>query len=162
MESLPQVSIIILNYNGIKFVERCLKSVLNTDYPLFEVIFVDNGSTDGSPELVQKLFGEDKRLRIILNKENLGFTGGNNVGIKMSKGEYIVLLNNDTEVPSDWLRQLVLVMEKRRDIGMAQPAILYMDMDHTIQTLGNYIDDILMLVKSIGMRRKFPKNKIII
>ncbi|MEX0568881.1 MAG: glycosyltransferase family 2 protein [Candidatus Njordarchaeota archaeon] len=155
----PFVSVIILNYNGLRFLDRCLSSVLNTDYDNFEVIFVDNGSTDGSVEFVKEKFGDDPRLKIIQNKENLGFSGGNNVGIRQSRGKYIVLLNNDTVVESEWLTELVGVMEKRKDIGMAQPAILYMDTDR-VQTLGNLLDGMLMLVKSIGQGYRFPKKKI--
>jgi GT2 family glycosyltransferase len=90
----PMVSIIILNYNSRDFVEPCLKSVLNTDYPNFEVIFVDNASTDGSPELAKKRFGSDHRLKIIYNDKNVGFAEGNNVGAKKAKGDYIVFLVN--------------------------------------------------------------------
>lgn len=154
----PFVSVIILNYNGLKFLDGCLSSVLNTDYENFEVIFVDNGSSDGSVEFVKEKFGNDPRLKIIENKRNLGFSGGNNVGIRHSKGDYIVLLNNDTIVEPEWLNELVDVMEKRKDIGMAQPAILYMGTDR-IQTLGNVMDEILMLVKSIGQGYKFTTEK---
>ena len=160
MAELPLVSIIILNYNGLRFVERCIRSVLSTDYPNFEVIFVDNKSTDGSPELVEKLFGEEKRLKIVKNEKNLGFSGGNNRGIRIARGDYIVLLNNDTEVRPDWLKQIIAVMEKRDDIGIAQPVILYMDSDNIIQTLGNNIDSILMVVKSVGKGKKFPAEKL--
>jgi len=151
----PFVSIIILNYNGREFLEGCLGSVLKTDYRNFEVIFVDNGSTDGSVEYIEKRFGNDPRLKIIRNERNLGFSGGNNVGIRHAKGEYIVLLNNDTIVEPDWLRKLVDVMEVRRDIGIAQPAILFLD-TKKIQTLGNLVDKLLMLVKPLGYDRTFP------
>ena len=159
MKKNPLVSVIILNYNGKEFIENCIRSVLNSDYDNFELIFVDNCSTDGSFELVVNKFGSDPRLKIIRNKRNLGFAGGVNVGLKYARGEYIVLLNNDTIVEPDWLRELVSVMEKRKDIGIAQPAILYMD-KNVIQTLGIYMDKILMLSKPLGNRRRFPKKKI--
>lgn len=69
--SYPLVSIIILNYNGMKFVEACLSSVLNSDYPNFEVIFVDNSSSDGGVELATKKFGHDSRLKVSLMIETM-------------------------------------------------------------------------------------------
>jgi GT2 family glycosyltransferase len=114
----PPVSIIILNYNGGRFVEKCLRSVLNTDYPNFEVIFVDNSSTDGSVELVNKLFGDEPRLKVIVNPRNLGFALGNNIGSKHASGKYLVFLNNDTVVERGWLNELVKVAESDPKIGI--------------------------------------------
>jgi len=85
----PLVSVIILNYNGLKnfrdILEECIRSVLNTDYPNFEVLFVDNASTDESVDFIKKKFGGDTRLRIIQNERNLGFAEGNNIGIKNAR-----------------------------------------------------------------------------
>jgi hypothetical protein len=105
------VSVIILNYRGEKFVEKCLKSVLSTDYANFEVLFVDNASNDGSVRLVNDLFGDDPRLKIIVNPKNVGFALGNNVGATYAKGKYLVFLNNDTEVDKSWLKELVKAID---------------------------------------------------
>lgn len=118
----PLVSVIILNYNGREYLERCLKSVLNTAYTHFEVIFVDNASTDGSVNYVEKTFGS--HLRIICNDKNLGFAEGNNVGAKCSKGKYVVFLNNDTEVDRNWLKEIIKVMESDPAIAVAQSKLL--------------------------------------
>jgi hypothetical protein len=134
----PLVSIIILNYNGREFLEKCLGSVLKTDYPNFEVIFIDNASTDGSHELVETLFSADNRIIMIRNKSNLGFAGGNNVGVRMARGEYIVFLNNDTEVEQDWLSELVKVISSNPTIGAAQSKILLTE-EGSIN-LGGFID----------------------
>jgi len=117
-ECHPLVSIIVLNYNGIRFIEKCLKSLLDTDYPKFEVIFVDNSSTDGSVELVNNLFGNDPRLKIIVNPKNVGFALGNNIGSKYAAGKYLVFLNNDTEVDKSWLKELVKVATSDSRIGI--------------------------------------------
>jgi len=136
----PLISIVILNYNGKDFVEQCLKSVLNADYPNFEVILVDNASTDGSPKLVKKVFGSDPRLKVIQNNKNLGFAEGNNIGVKIAKGDYIVFLNNDTEVDPDWIEELVGGIKSDSTIGIAQSKLLSLSNRKTIDCTGGFID----------------------
>ena len=135
----PLVSIIVLNYNGLRFLGedlvRCLESVFKTDYPRFEVLFVDNGSGDGSPDFVRKKF-KDPRLRIIENKKNLGFAGGNNVGIRNSRGEYIALLNNDIIVDKDWLREIIKIMKLHPKIGVAGCKIMIYGSANIIDNVG--------------------------
>ena len=106
IDSKPFVSIIVLNYNGKKYLKNCLSSLRLTNYPKakHEVILVDNGSTDGSPEYVAKEF---PWVSVIVLEQNFGFGGGNNRGIEFAKGDYIAFLNNDTEVTEDWLLELV-------------------------------------------------------
>ena len=136
----PTVSVIILNFNGKEFVENCLKTVLDTDYPDFEVITVDNASTDGSIELIEKSFGTDSRVKIVRNKENLGASGGKNVGIKVAKGKYIALLDNDTKVDPSWLKELVKVMEADPKVGSAQSKLLQMDDPKYFDSAGDFMD----------------------
>lgn len=136
----PPISVVILNYNGIEFVERCLKSVLATDYPNFEVIFVDNASEDGSAKLVRKLFSNNLRLKIIENSENLGFAGGNNVGARHAMGDYMLFLNVDTEVNPAWLRELVKVMKSGPKIGAAQSKLLLTYDRRRFDSAGHLID----------------------
>lgn len=135
----PSVSVIILNYNGKAFVERCLNSVLDTNYPNFEVIFVDNASTDGSADLVKKLFSSDKRLKIIRNNENLG-TAGYNVGVSASVGEYVVFLHIDEEVDQRWLEELIKSMISDQTIGVAQSKMLLMYGRKRLDCAGCFID----------------------
>lgn len=103
---LPKVSIIVLNYNGKKFLARCLSSLREINYPhnLFEVLLLDNSSNDGSLEFVKTNFPWIKRVSL---DKNYGFCGGNNRGLKYANGEYIAFLNNDTQVTPDWLISLV-------------------------------------------------------
>jgi GT2 family glycosyltransferase len=100
------VSVIIVNYNGKKWLQKCLDSLLNQTYTNFEIILVDNKSTDDSIKFLKTNY-LDKRLKIIEHKENSGFSGGNNIGIESAKGEYILLLNNDTWVDSDFLEKIM-------------------------------------------------------
>jgi GT2 family glycosyltransferase len=122
----PLVSIVIVNYNGKIFLKKCLTSVLKTNYPNIEVIVVDNGSTDGSPELLRS-FASDSEIKVILSETNLGFAGGNNVGIELATGDYVVFLNNDTTVEPNWINELVRVLESDFTIGAAQSKLLLMD-----------------------------------
>ena len=126
-ESQPFVSIIILNYNGERYLDNCIASVLKNDYQNFEVLLVDNASTDLSVKNALQAFGGDTRLRLVQSKENLGFSGGNNLGFNHSKGDLIVFLNNDTVVDSQWLSHLVNALETDESIGLAQSTILMID-----------------------------------
>jgi GT2 family glycosyltransferase len=100
----PLCSVIIVNYNGRHLLEECLTSVLAQAYPSFEIVLVDNGSSDGSAPFVRERFPD---VRLVEAGENLGFAGGNNLGVERSTGEYVVLLNNDTIVAPGWLSALV-------------------------------------------------------
>jgi GT2 family glycosyltransferase len=112
----PLLSVIIPNWNGKRFLEECLDSLKEQTFHNFETILVDNGSTDGSAKYAEERYGDF--VRIIRNKKNLGFTGGNNVGIAAAKGEYIVLLNNDTWAEPTWLEELVNATQLDRPVGM--------------------------------------------
>lgn len=102
--SLSSISIIILNHNGREYLEECLNSVLPDVYDSCEILLVDNASTDDSIAFVRNNF---PRVRIVESKTNLGFAGGNNLGVEHARGDLIVLLNNDTRVEEHWLRGLV-------------------------------------------------------
>lgn len=121
----PRVSIIILNLNSYDVTRDCLLSLRKVDYKNFEVVLVDNGSADSSAD---KLAEEFREIRIIRNDRNLGFPGGNNVGIQDALGrgpDYVLLLNNDTIVAPDFLRELVQVAESDSRIGMVNPKIYF-------------------------------------
>lgn len=100
----PFVSIVIVNYNGRNFLADCLASALAQNYPAFETILVDNGSSDGSIPFVQSQF---PAVRVVEAGRNLGFAGGNNLGVAHARGELIALLNTDAVAHPGWLRALV-------------------------------------------------------
>jgi GT2 family glycosyltransferase len=100
---MPEISVIVLNWNGKHFLEACLTSLRKQTFRDFEVILVDNGSSDGSTDYVRTNFPE---VRLLALPENLGFCGGNLAGWKETRGELVVLLNNDTEAHPEWLEQL--------------------------------------------------------
>lgn len=123
----PFVSVIILNYQGEKIIERTVKSVLSNTYPksLFEVIVVDNASTDGSLKILHSLAKSYAQVRIIPLPKNLGFSGGNNAALRAVKGKYAVLLNNDCVVESKWLKSLVERAESDNEIFSVGSKVLF-------------------------------------
>jgi len=141
------ISAIIVNWNGKKHLSYCLSSLEKIDYPNFEVILVDNGSTDGSVEYVEKNFSQ---VKIIRNQKNLGFAEANNIGAKEARGEYLLFLNNDTRVIPNFLDKLVLRMEEDATIGMCQGKLLLMDEPGKLDVLGGYLTSTGFL-KHIGL-----------
>ena len=120
-----KVSVIVVNYNGISYLEACLRSVLAQSLPDFEVILVDNKSSDGSLEYVRQTFPD---LLVVANEKNLGYTGGINSGISHAKGKYLAPLNVDTEVEENWLGAMVEFMDANPDAGAVTPkSLLYRD-----------------------------------
>jgi GT2 family glycosyltransferase len=129
------VSVVVLNHNGDRVLHNCLSTLLSTTYSNFEVILVDNASQDSSYQTAAKAFGSDPRLKLVKSERNLGFSGGNNIGYQHAKGDYIVFLNNDTEVEPQWLTELINAMQNDPSIGLAQSMILTIEGDK-IQTAG--------------------------
>jgi len=151
-EELPPISIVIINYNGKGFLQRCISSVLNSDYPDFEVILVDNGSTDGSVELVQELFGNDPYVKLILNERNLGPSIGRNMGARMARGKYLAFLDNDTDVDSLWLKEAIRFMEVDPTVGAIQCKLLLMDERDKFDYAGDYLSQYGFLIQRASFR----------
>lgn len=121
VEVTPRASIIVVTYNNLALNKLCLESIIrNTDYPNYEVIVVDNDSTDGTPAYLRYMAAQHYGIQVILNATNNGFARANNQGIARSTGEYIVLLNNDTIVPPGWLSRLLRHLQNPA-IGMVGP-----------------------------------------
>ena len=116
----PLISIVILNYNAGELIYNCINSVFQTKYENYEVILVDNISTDHSHKKCKESFPD---IHLIENKENLGYCEGNNVGIRNASGEFIVILNPDTKVESNWLEELFNAYQKFGE-GLYQPKII--------------------------------------
>lgn len=127
----PKVSIIIVNWNGEDVLKDCLNSLSKIDYSNYEIIIVDNGSQDPPPK--------SKSYKVIINKTNLGFAGGNNIGTKIAKGKYVLLLNNDTTVTPNFLSLMVDRMEKDPTVGVVQPKIYMMDKKGYLDNAGSFI-----------------------
>lgn len=120
-ETVPRASIIVVTYNNLALNQLCLESILrNTEYPNYEVIVVDNASSDQTAEYLSQMAARHSHLKIILNTENRGFAAANNQGLALSTGERLVLLNNDTVVPPGWLTRLLRHLDDPA-IGMVGP-----------------------------------------
>ena len=105
---VPRASIVVVTYNNLALTKLCLESILrNTAYPNYEIIIVDNNSTDGTQAYVRYMANQYSQIVVTLNSHNSGFAKANNQGIARADGEYLVLLNNDTIVPSGWLSRLL-------------------------------------------------------
>lgn len=121
-ESYPKVSIIILTYNNLDLTKACLDSIDKfTNYPNLELILVDNASSDGTPKYLKEYASTRDNVVLCLNEKNLGFSGGNNVGLKVATGEYLVILNNDTYVTDGWVHGLLRGLRRNENLGLVGP-----------------------------------------
>ena len=114
-------SIIILTFNQLEYTKKCVKSICKYTPETHEIIFVDNGSTDGTVKWLKRLIQENKNYKLIENKKNLGFSKGSNQGIEASQGEFILLLNNDVVVAEGWLSGLLDCLQHTPDAGIVGP-----------------------------------------
>ena len=130
---MPEISVIILNWNGKQFLEDCLCAMRRQTLRDFETILVDNGSTDGSVEYLRARFPE---LKLLALPDNLGFAGGNIVGYGQASGDLIVLLNNDTEAHPNWLEQIQRASQTYPDAGSFASKMMYFDERGRVENCG--------------------------
>jgi GT2 family glycosyltransferase len=150
-EMVPRASVIIVNYNGREYLEECLRSLLDEDCRHYEVILVDNASTDGSAEYVERIFPE---VSVIRNETNQGFGQGSNLGVRRARGTYLAFLNPDTVVEPGWLEVLIAALEADTLAGLATSKILLLADPERINTCGNEIHCTgLTLCRGMGMGR---------
>ena len=131
------VAVIVLNWNGWHYLEGCLAALANQTYPNFEVVVVDNGSTDGSPDLVA---GRYPSVRLILNSTNRGFAAANNQAIQATSTAYVATLNNDTKVEPDWLAALVAAGEAHPEAGAIASKMVFAHAPEVINSCGIGLD----------------------
>jgi GT2 family glycosyltransferase len=137
----PAVSVIVVNWNRKELLRRCLESLERQRGVDFEVVVVDNGSTDGSVAMLEGEFAgrPGLGLRLIRNSGNRGFCEANNQGIRASKSEFVALLNNDAEADEQWLAALLAVFEGRPEVGMGASKILVWEDPARIDKAGHLI-----------------------
>ncbi|MHB1161292.1 MAG: glycosyltransferase family 2 protein [Chloroflexota bacterium] len=135
----PIVSVVIANWNGRAHLERCLAALAAQTLDRFEVILVDNGSTDGSAEMVRERF---PWVRVIVNPRNLGFAAANNVGIRAGTASYVATLNNDTEPCPDWLEQLLAPALADDGVGMVASKMVFAHRPGLINSAGIALDPV--------------------
>ena len=141
--SLPKVSIIIVNHNGKTLLEKCLESLFKVNYENFEVILVDNNSTDDTVEFVTKNHPSIILLKLNSNK---GFAEPNNIGSKIATGKYLLFLNNDTIVTPSFISEMVSVIENDNKIAICQSLLL--KPDESVDSSGDFIDHLGVVYNS--------------
>ncbi|MCK4314219.1 MAG: glycosyltransferase family 2 protein [Anaerolineae bacterium] len=132
-----RVAVVIVNWNGRHHLEGCLATLFAQTFTDFEVILVDNGSTDGSVEWVGMHFPQ---VRLISNTRNIGFAAGNNQAIRSTDAEFVVTLNNDTRVEPQWLAGLIEAVVGDPTVGMVASKMLFADRPDTINSAGIALD----------------------
>jgi GT2 family glycosyltransferase len=135
----PLISIIVVNWNGVKFLGDCLSSLEKQTWQQREFILVDNGSTDGSAECIKAWTKQQPLARALYLSENTGFCKANNLAFAEARGEWIALLNNDAVAEPDWLEELVRCGDTERRLGMIGSKILLQDSPGVIDKVGHLI-----------------------
>ncbi|WP_460607886.1 glycosyltransferase family 2 protein [Hymenobacter terrigena] len=130
----PLVSVISINYNQARVTCAMVASLLRVTYPRIEIIVVDNASPAGDADVITQQFPQ---VQLIKSDKNLGFAGGNNLGIAAAHGEYLLFLNNDTEVAPGFIEPLVALFQQHPAAGIASPKIRYYDQPDLIQYAGS-------------------------
>jgi len=151
MNESPQVSIIIVNYNGKDYLQKCLESLMKINYKNYEIILVDNNSTDQSIEFVKNTYPS---VIIIKLDRNYGFAEPNNIGAKIAKGDFLLFLNNDTEVSPNFIEKMVNVLNQDSKIAICQSLLLKPNQE--IDSSGDYVDE---LGRAYSSRKKLTEVK---
>lgn len=147
-----QASIVIVNYNGGEKLLRCLAAACRTASADCEIIVVDNASDDRSADAVAAQFPD---LRLIRSRSNLGFGGGNNLGVRSASGRYLIFLNPDTSVEPGWIEALLEPLEREPGAGLSTAKVLLLDSPQTINTCGNNVHFTgLALCRGLGSPRE--------
>jgi len=136
MSENPLVSVIVLNYNAGELLLNCIGSIKKSTYKNLEIIVVDNISTDKSQETCKKKYPD---IKLIQNNENFGYCEGNNIGIREAKGDYIIILNPDTIVESNWIEELISAYNKFGE-GLYQPKHLSLNEKTVYMSAGNMLN----------------------
>ena len=134
MSSIPIVRVIVLNWNGRSWLGGCLEALRQQVGGPFEIVLVDNGSTDGSADFVRERFPE---CRVVALGVNIGFAAGNNAGARGATVPYLAFLNNDTKVDPGWLAALVAAAESDPSVGLVTSRVVFMDRPDVIDSAGD-------------------------
>lgn len=153
--SMPKVMVLILSYNGKPLLEDSVSSYLANDYPNFEVVVIDNGSSDGTKEYVQEKFPEATVIRL---EQNRGYSGGFNFGLDYAfvqqQADYVLITNNDVKVDKNIISALAETAMQDEKTGFVTGKAYYFDKPDTLQTVGKYEDPVRWNGEHIGLREK--------
>ena len=146
---VPLVSIIVVNYNGMAHLPECLDALAAQRYPAFEVLVVDNASTDGSPAYIAANYPE---VCSIVSESNLGYSAAVNLALNSARGSYIAVLNMDAMVEPDWLHPLIAFLEAHPEVGAVTPKIVLYHQPDRINALGQNVH-----VTALGFNRAYNR-----
>ena len=132
---VPRLSIVIPNWNGVHFLETCLAALRRQTEANSEIILVDNASSDGSRDFVKSRYPDVKLIELAVNR---GFTGACNIGIEAASGEFIALLNNDTEADKRWAEEVIAAFDARPEVGIVASKMLLFDQRNRFHTAGDF------------------------
>lgn len=154
----PLVAVVTLNWNGAAFLQECVDSILAADYKSIQVLVVDNGSTDGSMELLDELYGANFLVTVISNKENLGYSKGMNVGLdhgfRKLGADYCLVMNNDTRLDQHAISALVEVAQREANTAFVTGKVYFYNEPDTFQTVGKKKHPVLINGGHIGRGEK--------
>lgn len=149
--NIQKVIVLILSYNGKQLLEDSIFSYLSNDYPNFEVVVIDNGSTDGTKEWIGKNYPD---VFVLRTEKNLGYSGGFNIGLDYAfnkkKADYVLITNNDVKADTKVITELVTVAETDIMIGFVTGKVYYFDKPDTLQSVGKYEDPVRWNGEHIG------------
>lgn len=149
----PLFSIVIVNFNGKRYLKNCLDSIINNSYDDYEIIIVDNGSTDKSIEFIKDTFSMKLyRINILSLKKNFGPAKARNEGVRISRGNYIGFLDNDTEVDRNWISEALKGFESSKKVAALQCKLLSLRDKRKLDYVGEYLSNLGFLVPVANYR----------
>ncbi len=154
---LPFISIVIANYNGRAYLRTCLTALLRSSITKYEIIVIDNNSTDESAEIVKEFIVRDPRISLLRNKVNIGVPASRNRAIKSCKGDIVILLDNDTQVKPDSLKQLIEPLLEDKEVGAAQALLIDFENRDLIQMAGGHLIPQAIWLMGFYERSKFKE-----
>ena len=158
MTKKVDLSVIVLSYNTKDLLRNCLQSIFasETDHYSVEVIVVDNASNDGSVQIVEREF---PKVKLIQSKKNLGFSGGNNLGLQEAAGKYILFLNSDTEVIGEAFKKMMIFMNKNPKVGASTAKTMLFSGGMDPDCHRGFPTPWASICYFLGLERLFPKSK---
>ncbi|MAV58882.1 MAG: glycosyl transferase family 2 [Candidatus Marinimicrobia bacterium] len=154
------ISIIIVSYNVKDYLEKCIQSIIKFSIKIsYEIIIVDNNSMDGSNHMLKKY--HSNKIKLIFNRENLGFSKAVNIGLKYSKGDFLLLVNPDTVFIENIAKRLKDFIEQNPKVGIVGCKVLNKDKTFQISSRRNFPYLYSLMFKLIGLSKWFPENKFI-
>ncbi|CAN5191777.1 glycosyltransferase family 2 protein [soil metagenome] len=132
----PTVSIIIVTYNGYAYINRCVQSIVDNPYKEKQIIIVDNGSTDGTVKLLKSKYSN---INIIALPKNIGPSAARNEGIKQATGEYVMFLDNDTQIHKNTITEALKIFEQNKNLGLIQCKLLFTHDPTLLDCTGEYV-----------------------